>query len=46
MVEVKRSPAKVSWQLIWNGSVLAVMNTRQAAEAEADKLNRKYAAVL
>lgn len=37
---VKRSPAKVSWHVMYGDTCIAVRNTRAKAEAEMERLKQ------
>ncbi len=42
MVQVKRSPARQSWMLMYGSTCLGTFSLKKQAQAEADSLNRKY----
>lgn len=42
MCEVVRSPAKVSWLVVYCGETLAVRSTKREALELSDSLNKKF----
>lgn len=42
-IEVKRSPAKVSWWVVVNGAFLSAFDRKWQANDYADSLRRSYA---
>lgn len=46
MVEVKRSPARQSWMLMYGQSCLGTYALKKQAQAQAEALNRKYSQAL
>lgn len=41
-VEVKRSPARISWMIMVNGVLLNTTDTRREAEEQVSIIKRKY----
>lgn len=42
-VEVRRSPAKVSWWVVVNGTFISAFDTKWQANSYADNIRRQYA---
>lgn len=42
MLEVKRSGAKVTWQVVYNGTVIGTRDTRKEAQSLCSSLARSY----